>query len=59
MVLICADPPMYSNQTDHIPDCWYVTIGKKCEDGKFRTRTLSVSQSTYKRVQKGEWFNME
>ena len=46
-------------ETEHIPDRWYVTIEKKCEDGKVRQRKLMVSQGTYNSVTRGEWFGVE
>lgn len=38
-----------------VPDRWYITIGKKCEDDKWRTRTFQVEQSTYNQYGEGDW----
>lgn len=47
------------NETEHIPDRWYVTIGKKCEDGNYRTREAEVDQDVYNRYKKGDWVNFK
>jgi hypothetical protein len=44
---------------DDVPDRWYLTIGKKCEDGEYRTRTVAVPQDQFDRTKNGDWYSEE
>lgn len=42
-------------QTNHIPDRWYVTIGRKCEEGYYCKNQIQVTKECYDRLKKGDW----
>lgn len=42
-----------------VPDRWYVTFGKECEDGEYRERTMRVDQETYDQFDQGDWINFD
>jgi hypothetical protein len=46
-------------ETVHYPDRWYVTIGKTCEDGKYRTSEFLVTKETHDRLKEGDWANFD
>ena len=45
--------------TSIVPDAWYITFGKECEDGKYRRRQVKVTERYYDSVKVGDWFNLE
>jgi len=51
------DVPIW--QTEHHPDAWYITFGLKCEDEKYRTRTIWVTKEDHDRFKAGDWINLK
>lgn len=51
------DIPIENTYT--VPDKWYITFGKNDEDGKYKERTIEVSNSCYRRYSVGDWINFD
>lgn len=52
--------PKFSTETVHYPDRWAVSFRRVNEEtGEWDTRTVRVSEETYDRLQKGDWFEMK
>lgn len=48
---------IWVNETYHVPNRWFITIGKKCEDNKYRTNEVQVSEEIYNETKIGQWMN--
>jgi len=50
---------IWVNETTHVPDRWFVTIGLKCEDNKYRTREIKVTKKVHDYWNIGDWANFD
>ena len=41
-----------------VPDVWWITIEKDCEDGERRSRNIKVTQGLYDSLKEGDWYNL-
>ncbi len=50
---------IWVSDQEYVPDRWYITIGKFCDDDQYRTRKVGVRQDTYNQAKVGEYINLE
>lgn len=41
-----------------VPDAWWITIAKDCEDGERRSRNIKVTEGLYDSLKMGDWYNL-
>jgi hypothetical protein len=41
-----------------VPDSWFITIEKDCEDGEHRSRVIRVEKGLHDSLKEGDWYNL-